>query len=83
MNGDRADRQIQRIREMVRQSGSNCKIEVVPGELDSVHITFHCGSQRYSHPWVGAQLESLSPDELWREIEIRTQGAVRRPEPKP
>jgi len=83
MNGDRANKQIQRIRDMVKQSGSKCTIEVVPGELDSVRLTFHCSGQRYSVPWVGVQLEALGDDELWREIEIRTQGAVQRPETKP
>jgi hypothetical protein len=83
MNGDRANKQFQRIRDMVKQSGSTCTVEQASGELDSVHITFHWSGQRYSVPWVGAQLESLSEDELWREVEIKTLGAIRKPETKP
>jgi hypothetical protein len=79
MNGDRANKQIQRIRDMVKQSNSKCTIEIVPGELDSVHLTFHCGGQRRSVQWVGAWLETLSQDQLWRELEINTVGAIKKP----
>ena len=79
MNGDRAEKQLRRIKAMVEQSGSNCIIVANPGELDSVHLTFHCGEHPYSVPWVGAWLEKLSDDELWRELDLATRGSIKKP----
>jgi hypothetical protein len=79
MNGDRANKQIERIRALVKQANSQCTIEVVPGELDSVHLTFHCSGQRHSVAWVGAWLETLDSDALWRELDLATRGAIKKP----
>jgi hypothetical protein len=80
MNGDRADRQIDRILTMARQANSTCTVEVVPGELDSIHLTFHCSGQRHSVAWVGAWLETLDADALWRELDLATRGGIRKPQ---
>jgi hypothetical protein len=79
MNGNRANQQLERIRAMVKESGADCTIEMVPGELDSVHLTFHCGGKRHSVAWVGAWLETLTPDDLWRELYGVTLGAINKP----
>jgi hypothetical protein len=79
MNGDRAEKQFKRIGTMLKESGSKCSIERVPGEADSVHATFHCGKQRHSVAWVGAWLETLDENELWRQLDLATRGAIRRP----
>ena len=79
MNGDRANKQIQRIRDMVEQANSACTVDVVPGELDSVRLTFHCGNERYSIAWVGAWLETRTDDELWHDLEVQTHFAVKQP----
>jgi hypothetical protein len=79
VNGDRAKRQIERIAAMVKESNSKCTIEVDPGELDSVHLTFNCSGQRYLVPWVGARLETLDTDALWRELDLATKGAIKKP----
>jgi hypothetical protein len=79
MNGDRARREIERISAMVRESNSRCTTEVVPGELDSVHLTFHCSGRRHSVAWVGAWLETLDADALWRELDLATRGAIKKP----
>ena len=80
MNGDRASQQFERIQAMLEQSGSDCTIERHVGELDSVHLTFHCGGQRRSVAWVGERLETLSDDDLWREIDLATMGYVKKPD---
>ena len=79
MNGDRAKKQIERISAMVKQARSKCTIEMVPGALDSVHLTFHCGGERHSVAWVGAWLETLDQDALWRELFAATRGAIMKP----
>ena len=79
-NGDRARQQFERIRAMVRESRSNCTIEVEPASaVDSVYLTFHCGAQIHRVQWAGAWLESLSPNDLWRELDIATRGAIKKP----
>ena len=78
-NGDRARQQLERIRAMVRESRSNCTIEVEPASaVDSVYLRFHCGAQMHRVQWVGVWLESLSPDDLWRELDIATRGAIKK-----
>jgi hypothetical protein len=79
MNGDRADKQIDRIRAMVREANSQCTVEVVPGQLDSVHLSFHCNGRRHTVAWVGAWLETLDQDALWGELDLATRGAVKKP----
>jgi len=78
MNGEGATAQLKRIEQMVRY-GSACTIETVPGELDSVHLTFHCGVERYSVQWTGAWLATLTDDDLWRLLDIQTRGRIKKP----
>jgi hypothetical protein len=80
MNGDRASRQIQRIQEMVKQSGSKCRVEVGQGELDSVRLAFHCDNGIHRIAWVGQWLETLNPDDLWRQLDLETRGAITKPD---
>jgi hypothetical protein len=77
MNGDQAERQFQRIQELKSRSKSDCFIEPVIGELDSVHVTFHCGGKRFSKAWTGAWLATLDDKALVRELDIATQGGIR------
>ena len=81
MNGNKADAQFERIKEMVKLSKADCDIERVPGEYDSVHVRFirRSDGKSFAVPWTGEQLETTSPDDLWREIEIKTQGLVKKP----
>jgi len=80
MNGDRARQQLERIQAMVKESRSNCTIELEPtSAVDSVYLTFHCGAQMHRVQWVGAWLESLTPTALWHELDIATRGAIKKP----
>ena len=80
MNGDRARQQLERIQAMVKESRSNCTIELEPtSAVDSVYLTFHCGAQMHRVKWVGAWLESLTPTALWHELDIATRGAIKKP----
>ena len=79
-NGERARQQVERIRAMVRESHSNCAIELEPSSaVDSVCLTFHCGTQIHRVQWAGGWLQSLSPDDLWSELDIATRGAIKKP----
>jgi hypothetical protein len=77
MNGDRAEKQIQRIRGYGPAIGFVMPCRSTAGELDSVHLYFYCRGERYPVPWVGAWLETLTPEELWRQLE--TKGAIKQP----
>lgn len=76
MNGDTAEKQIERIRAMMKDAKSKCTLEVVRGEIDSVHLRFHCGDQIFSKAYTGRWLETFDDDALKRELDLATQGRM-------